>query len=159
MNSGNRLKLVNFQKFYDWIRSFIQIKGLRMAYTLYGTEIIYEVLDDEVIIANLDSGVYYSIRGSGVAIWQLLIGGHSLSSIQSLFTKRYGSVPSFSSFVERLLEENLLTAKEDSLPVPPSFSWPADFSPPILERYDEMKNLLMLDPIHEVDEQGWPRGK
>jgi hypothetical protein len=30
------------------------------------------------------------------------------------------------------------------------------FAPPIFERYDDMRDLLTLDPIHEVSEEGWP---
>lgn len=30
------------------------------------------------------------------------------------------------------------------------------FEPPVLEQYTDMQDLLLLDPIHEVDEQGWP---
>jgi hypothetical protein len=130
-----------------------------MTYTTAGTEIIYELLEDEVIVANLDAGIYYSIRNSGVLIWQLLLAGHSLLSIESLFTEKYGPLSSITPFVNRLIEENLLTPKEDVSLTPLSFSWPATFSMPTLERYDEMKNLLMLDPIHEVDEQGWPHRK
>lgn len=130
-----------------------------MAYTTPGTEIIHELLNDEVIIANLDAGIYYSIRGSGILVWQLLLAGHPLSSIESLFSEKYGSIPSLSPFIDRLIEENLLIPKESSPPSSTSLSWPSNFSPPTLERYDEMKNLLMLDPIHEVDEQGWPNRK
>lgn len=130
-----------------------------MSFTTSGTEIIYEVLDDEVIVANLDAGIYYSIRNSGVLIWQLLIAGYSLLSIQSLFAEKYGPISSLAPFIDRLLEENLLVPKEDLSPSAFNFSWPAAFSMPTLERYDEMKNLLMLDPIHEVDEQGWPHRK
>ena len=25
-----------------------------------------------------------------------------------------------------------------------------------MEKYDDMQELLLLDPIHEVDEAGWP---
>ena len=130
-----------------------------MAYSTAGTQIIYELLDDEVIVANLDAGIYYSIRGSGVLIWQLLLDGHAPHLIEALFTEKYGSVPSISSFIELLLEENLLVEKDLPSPPPGILSWPAHFSAASLERYDEMKNLLMLDPIHEVDEQGWPQRK
>lgn len=130
-----------------------------MTYTTAGTGIIHEVLNDEVIIANLNEGIYYSIRESGIIIWQLLLAGHTLSSIEALFTEKYGVIPSLASFVHRLLEENLLVYTEHPASSIPSLCWPVTFRPPTLERYDEMKNLLMLDPIHEVDEQGWPHPK
>lgn len=130
-----------------------------MTYAPAGTEIIFELLDDEVIIANLDVGIYYSIRESGVLIWQLLLSGHTPLAIESLFSKKYGLSCSIAPFIDSLLKENLLIAQkrpfQDSMPL----SWPTQFLPPVLERYDEMKNLLMLDPIHEVDEQGWPHRK
>ena len=30
------------------------------------------------------------------------------------------------------------------------------FLPPKLERFDDLQDLLLLDPIHAVDESGWP---
>ena len=30
------------------------------------------------------------------------------------------------------------------------------FKPPLLKRYTDMQELLILDPIHEVDDTGWP---
>ena len=130
-----------------------------MAYTTSHTGIIHELLNDEVIIANLNDGIYYSIRGSGILIWQLLLAGHTLPSIESLFSEKYGAIPTLAPFLDRLLKENLLISAPSSSPSLPSLTWPTAFSPPELERYDEMKNLLKLDPIHEVDEQGWPQQK
>ncbi len=40
-----------------------------------------------------------------------------------------------------------------------AFSPPAiqgAFAPPRLQRYTDMQDLLLLDPIHDVDEVGWP---
>jgi hypothetical protein len=30
------------------------------------------------------------------------------------------------------------------------------WSSPVLSIYDDMQDLLLLDPIHDVDESGWP---
>lgn len=130
-----------------------------MLYKTRSKAIIHELLDLEVILADLDSGNYFSFRGSGITIWQLLIAGHSLPDIESLFQKRYpiDSGEKIGSFVSQLLEEKLLIqtdqpAQKSGEPI----HWPDAWEPPVLEKYEEMKNLLMLDPIHEVDEQGWP---
>jgi len=35
-----------------------------------------------------------------------------------------------------------------------------EFSAPRLDKYTDMQQLLLIDPIHEVsDEQGWPKVK
>jgi hypothetical protein len=33
------------------------------------------------------------------------------------------------------------------------------FEMPKLSKYTDMEDLLALDPIHEVDEMGWPNAK
>jgi hypothetical protein len=34
-----------------------------------------------------------------------------------------------------------------------------DYVPPVLERFDDVRNLLLIDPIHQVDQEyGWPKG-
>jgi hypothetical protein len=130
-----------------------------MPYRTKSSAIIHELLDDEIIIANLETGIYYSIRESGIPIWQLLLSGHDLDAIAHLFREKYSKdlFSPIESFVEELVKEELLIVSESATENPSSeIFWPKDFSFPTLERYHEMKNLLMLDPIHEVDEQGWP---
>ncbi|MDF2530065.1 MAG: hypothetical protein K0Q57_945, partial [Gammaproteobacteria bacterium] len=111
-----------------------------------------------------DSGVYYSIRESGVPIWQLLISNNSLSEITAMVAEKYSMnmediSAHLQAFVNQLLDEELLasaSSPETQIKLHLDLSWPAKFNKPSLEKYEEMKNLLMLDPIHEVDEQGWP---
>ena len=33
------------------------------------------------------------------------------------------------------------------------------FSLPLLQKYTDMEEMLLLDPIHEVDEHGWPSAR
>lgn len=33
------------------------------------------------------------------------------------------------------------------------------FEVPVLHKYTDMEDLLLLDPIHEVDDEGWPVAK
>jgi hypothetical protein len=133
-----------------------------MRYKIKSTAVIHELLNDEVILANLDTGVYYSIRGTGVPIWQLLILGKNRDFIAAQFLEKYKteSTLQLGSFVDQLVEEELLVLESDDREIGTAplqeFRWPNSFSAPLLEKYEEMKSLLMLDPIHEVDEQGWP---
>jgi hypothetical protein len=30
------------------------------------------------------------------------------------------------------------------------------FAEPVIEEFDDMQGLLLLDPIHDVSEEGWP---
>lgn len=128
-----------------------------------GASVVHEYLDDEVIVANLDSGIYYSARGLGIPIWELLVTGNSLNLTESLLVERYPSAAEeirleLMRFVQDACNENLLVEiqTEASSILQEQIHYPEDYEPPVLDKYEEMRDLLMLDPVHEVDEQGWP---
>ena len=128
--------------------------------------VISETMDGEAIIVNLDSGAYYSLRGVGAEIWGLLQEGTALETVISWVTGRYTGAPQsmaadVTALVATLIDEQLLTpgnapvaAPALTLNPPPADRPP--FVTPVLEKYTDMADLLLLDPIHEVDEQGWP---
>jgi hypothetical protein len=33
---------------------------------------------------------------------------------------------------------------------------PAPFQPPLFEKFTDMEAMLLLDPVHDVDDEGWP---
>jgi hypothetical protein len=121
--------------------------------------VIHEFLENEVILADLEVGIYCSIRESGIPIWQLLASGHSIEEALSLLQEKYPTSPleTVPPFINQLVEENLLipTSSQEKI-IPADLFWPSQFHPPIFAKYEEMRNLLQLDPIHEVEEQGWP---
>lgn len=136
---------------------------MEATFQLAGTAIIHELLDQEVIIANLNTGIYYSLRETSVAIWQLLLTNHSLAEIAQQFSQQYALpvtqiIQSVSPFVSQLLQEELIIENQIQTPSsqPSGLIWSSVFTLPTLEKFEEMSALLMLDPIHEVDEQGWP---
>jgi hypothetical protein len=138
---------------------------MSISYHLKSKSIIHEFLVDEIILANLDTGIYYSIRFTGVAIWQMLLAGNSADTIIAAFAQQYSINISHASeilntFLNTLLSEEILvpvSTQTDPVSAGDFFpAWTAEYQLPSFEKYVDMKNLLMLDPIHEVDEQGWP---
>lgn len=124
--------------------------------------VIHQTLDGEVIVVNLDTGTYYSITGMGTEIWTALVGGASRDEVAAAAQELHAATPAVEAavrdFVDLLVAEKLLDPDGEagaSRPFEPTFG-SADFAPPRLERYTDMQDLLMLDPIHDVDEQGWP---
>ena len=125
------------------------------------------MLDGEAIIVNLDSGAYYSLRETGSAIWNLLEQGATLPQVIDQMARQYhGPVEAISASVHALASElqaeNLIVpAAQPAVPFPASPTANGNrlpFQPPILEKFTDMADLLLLDPIHEVDEAaGWPQ--
>jgi hypothetical protein len=126
------------------------------------SRVISEVLDGEFVLVHFDSGCYYSIRGTGADICRLLTAGHSveettfrLAEHHHLPQEQVGA--EVHSFVANLVAEQLLVpcgaAIGPDLGVELSA---ASFSAPAIEKFDDMADQLLLDPIHEIGEAGWP---
>jgi Coenzyme PQQ synthesis protein D (PqqD) len=131
--------------------------------------VIHQTLDGEVIVVNLDSGTYYSLQGTGAEIWSALEAGATLQETVERLLGRYEGEPAdveraVGRFVDELVQEELVAPTARERPHDEAAGAAADgaarttFEQPVLNRYTDMQELLMLDPIHEVDEQGWPHG-
>jgi hypothetical protein len=131
-----------------------------------GPEIVHETVDGEVIAIDLVSGSYYSLAGSGPAIWELLGRGASEAEIGAALAGQFeaggetigGAV---STLLAELQENGLIVAGDEvagaEAPALPGAETKMPFEAPRLERYNDMKDYFLLDPIHEVDTAGWPR--
>lgn len=59
--------------------------------------------------------------------------------------------------MESLVTEELLVPSEQQVELGTLPSAPHPFSIPASQKFTEMQELLLVDPIHEVDPQaGWP---
>jgi len=134
-------------------------------YRVNRPKVIYESFEDETVLINLDSGNYYSFSGSGALIWDSVVRGDSVGSVienlQERFGARDGIAPAVEDFVRQLVEENLIVedsrgAAKNVQEARAKILTPAQFEQPMLQKYSDMQDLLLLDPIHEVDETGWP---
>ena len=139
-----------------------------MRFRISGPQVVHETIDEEVIIINLDSGNYYSLDKVGADIWGLVKSGATVGEIAEATTHRYeGSRADIETAVNQLIaefqQEELIildTAKEHESIMAQVETDPEigrlSFEAPILHKYTDLQALLLLDPIHEVDESGWP---
>ena len=128
--------------------------------------IMHEMIDDEVVIVNLDNGSYYSFDGAGGRIWQTMCDERiSLETLISKVKAGYAGdsdqiAGAVRDFVQRLRHEELIRVETDGAEkggVEAASTEPvSDFVAPVLNKYTDMEALLLADPIHEVQEQGWP---
>jgi hypothetical protein len=127
-----------------------------------GPNVINEVIDGEAVIINLASGDYFSLRGSGSYIWQAIDAGADVGAIVGAFTAAgLGDEVAIGGAVEglvaQLVAEDLIVASDGSGSSPSLAPPDGDtFEAPALEKFTDMQDLILLDPVHEVDERGWP---
>jgi len=134
--------------------------------------VVYESFADEMVLINLASGNYYSADRTGKTVIQMLVDRGSPGEIAAALATRYDKrlfeiEPPVSTFIAALQAEGLIVpAPAGDSPiasgsVPPELPGGAagDFIPPHLQCFSDMQDLLLLDPIHQVDESGWPVAK
>jgi len=143
------------------------------SYEPAGQDIVSEEIDGEVIIVNLKNGHYYSLTQSATLIWAGIQQHAPLEQIQDRLLARYsGDTASIRQglvdLIKALEVEQLITQRSatDESPVDESTAGetpPGEkeaYLPPLFERFTDMGDLLLLDPVHEVeDEKGWPHAK
>ena len=135
------------------------------AYSVAGSKIVWQCFEEEVVVINLESGNYYSLNPTATAIWNLVAAGGTISSVVDDVCKGAPTEEQWEQvlgFCGRLIAEGLIRPGEagdapraGALPEPARAAagvWVA----PTLTVYADMQDLFQLDPIHDVDETGWP---
>jgi hypothetical protein len=134
-------------------------------YTYDELKVVFEVLDREVVVINLDSGHYYVMDGSAAVIWRVIAGGADVDETTDILVSRYQESrariePAVREFVDELCRDDLIVAagaadgprslgeSERALTMPCG----EVFEAPVVYKYTDMAALIQMDPIHE----GWP---
>jgi hypothetical protein len=128
--------------------------------------VIREVFEDEAVLVHLESGNYYSLNETGAIVWKWVEAGLSRETLIARAQAAWDGDPAqietaVSTLLDELLEERLVVLRDDDgaggdLDAAVTSPVSRSFTPPMLSRYTDMQDLLLLDPIHDVDETGWP---
>jgi Coenzyme PQQ synthesis protein D (PqqD) len=136
-----------------------------MRFRLNDKGVVFERFDDEVLAINLETGTYYSLPGVSAQIWNWLIGGADVEAVKQALMAHYNGDTvaidnAVTQFVSKMQLESLLVPAETiatsaAIDIAPGVE-KKPFIDPIIETYTDLQDLLLLDPIHDVDERGWP---
>lgn len=144
------------------------------SFRINSPKVVRETIDGEVVIVNLDKGHYYSLVKAGADIWDGIERGISRDNLIEEIAQQYdGSRADIenavNNFIERLQQEELIvfdkidasksTNSSNEQTKTNASKEKVRFEPPTLVKYTDMEDLLTLDPIHDVDETGWPNTK
>lgn len=118
--------------------------------------------EGEVIALNLAKGTYYSLRDLAAVLWRDLAAGHPVQTLAALAADCLGGTQSVLDFVANLTAHDLMRlASNAAMPAAePRLGQAlagAGTAELVFEVFDDMNSLILLDPVHEVDEKrGWP---
>ncbi|AMN39830.1 PqqD family protein [Rhodoplanes sp. Z2-YC6860] len=135
-----------------------------MRYLVDAKGVSHDRLQDEVIVINVASGAYYSGSGCAADVWTLLTQGASLDEAARHLATAYDEAEEtirrdVATCADFLVERGLLQASDAPAPKT-EFDLPGGartvWRAPEFDEYTDMWELIKLDPIHEVEEVGWP---
>ncbi|MFT4116968.1 PqqD family protein [Bradyrhizobium sp.] len=124
--------------------------------------LISQQFDSEVVLANYQNGVYYNLDGSAAQIWLGLKAGWTVEEIGAAFAAATGVdtasiTKQVQTFVDSMLAEGLIA---NGAADPREEQWsptlPGELGTPEFQRFDNLRELLLMDPVHDAGEEGWP---
>lgn len=130
-------------------------------------KVVSEVIDGEVVIMNLASGHYFSTQGTGELVWREIERGEGTARIGAMLASLFDAsaealASGLDAFLTDMLGHGLIVETGaaapagEALPHPAPAAQRAPFAPPVLDIYTDMQDMLLLDPIDDVTEAGWP---
>lgn len=138
-----------------------------VCYRVNAPSVIFEKFEDELVAINLDTGAYHSLVGAAADAFVLLAEEATAGELAEALSRRYAAPaeeiePALGPFLAKLLEEELVAPVETRTPrgplrLPGGDETGLPFVPPEVEAYHDLQSLFLLDPIHEVGDEGWPQ--
>jgi hypothetical protein len=121
-----------------------------------------EEFDGEFVLIHFARGTYFSLRHAAVDVWRQFRNGADPALVEGRVLARFAPTQGDASAqlrrcIQMLVDEELL--RETPAAGPPVEDWSSPvWKAPAVEAYSDLKDLIVLDPVHEVDQStGWPR--
>jgi len=128
-------------------------------------KVMSELLDGEAVIVDLATGRYHAAVGVAATVWEGILCGHSLELIMDDVRRAHTGVPDnaehhVKGFIVSVVDAGLAMPSTEVLSTSdtrsPISGEPTAWSVPVLESHDDLADLMLIDPVHDVTEQGWP---
>jgi hypothetical protein len=117
-------------------------------------DVLAEVFGDEAVVVQLRTGAYYAFDMAATELWTRLWQGTTMgSAIDGLGDD---TRTMFAAFVRYLVQEELVELATLAPELTPDAADVLGY--PGIEKFTDMEDLLVLDPIHDIDldGSGWP---
>ncbi len=128
-------------------------------------DVVYEEYEDEMIFLHLKNGYYYTLTNEGADCVIALLRSASVDEAFTWLKEKYEtdetSLHSYcKDLVTELIQEELVHERKDKQTddgILDGFSGvPKKLQSYHLDKYEDIQDILKFDPVHEVNEDGWP---
>ena len=161
-NGQSQALSLEFWRLLGSPKTLVRAAVMTTAYVANREAVAAEQFDDEAVLINFQTGTYYSLRGTGPDVWQLIQEPNTIERIaERLGARDKQAYQSIEAMLAQLvadscvlvcdIDEAHLNGKTDLAAAP------APFSVPIAQAFRDLQDLIVVDPVHEADPMdGWP---
>lgn len=132
-------------------------------YRLNEEKMFFDIADNQAIVIDFTSGIYYGTSTLGSVVLERLVKGNAPERILSALQKLSGCPDTIetelTAFIGKLKEFEILISGEEKAGGDEPIDGEAltDGFELAVDAFSEVQELILADPVHEVDvEQGWP---
>lgn len=137
------------------------------------TRFLHETFDGDTVIIDTVTGRLSVLSGLGADVWARLVAPTGVATEELLADVGATYGPAAADETKTFLDDVTAAAMLQPVDQPPSPDplhaaddaqaasappWPAVYASPSLEVFDDIADIMTMDPIHDVDvSEGWPR--
>jgi hypothetical protein len=132
------------------------------AYVANRDSVVCEKFDDEAVLINFETGTYFSLRGTAPEIWTLVQSPNTVDRIaQRLGAEEPEAREAIETMLAQLVAQSCVLVRDvedaDLVDIPNSTPGVRPFTPPVVQAFHDLQELIVVDPVHEADAMdGWP---
>lgn len=122
----------------------------------------HDTLEGETVLIDSERGHLFLFTGTGPCLWQRLAAGAAFETVVQEVVTRFGpeAAEPTMHFLEQLEQHEMVRQgipSDQASTAIQEIAWPDLFVAPGIERYDQIADIISMDPIHEVNPtEGWP---
>ena len=121
------------------------------AYRIRTPQVVHESVAGEVVAIDFGSGSYFSLRGPAEALWSALADDQA-RTVADVAPAVDGAADAgqVATFLDQLVDLGLLERTGEP-------AGGGDGTGELaVEHFTDMEDLILLDPVHDVTDAGWP---
>lgn len=121
------------------------------AYRIRAPQVVHESVAGEVVAIDFATGSYFSLRGPAEAVWAALSGAEPRAVDTLVEAAGDAADPGqVATFLDQLVDLGLL--ERTGAPAGNGHGT----GELVVEHFTDMEDLILLDPVHDVSDAGWP---
>jgi hypothetical protein len=118
----------------------------------------------EVVAIDLTDGTYFSLKGFAVELWRMIDTDMTVQQMLDKLAESYemdeSALSRVTGFLVNCSQEGMISFDASVVDSVKNFRTEATGSEKLpefeVEKFSDIQDILLLDPIHDVDDSGWP---